>query len=88
MSNEIDMPEVVTFLAGGVECKAFVMFGENYGLNLRTATVNFKKRAPDVELQPLDGFVRVMLNGGDVWLDTSAESAEAIRRLFEEGKGE
>lgn len=84
MNDQAEMPEVVIFTSQGVECRAFVAF-DNYGLNMRSCQVMFRQR-PSVDIMDLPDATRVRINNGEVWFDTSGDSAAAIKALFETGK--
>ncbi|TBW57421.1 hypothetical protein EZI54_07115 [Marinobacter halodurans] len=83
--ENIEMPEVVTFDSGGQECKAFVVFGQTFGLNMRVCQLMFEE-APSVAIEYIPGAARVRLNNGLVWFDTDGDSAAAIEALFQTGK--
>ena len=83
-SNKIPLPEVVDFISGGVPCKAFVAFGDR-ALNMRVCQINLGS-SPKVHIEYLPGLTRVQINDGQVWFDTSEQSAAEIEALFETGK--
>jgi hypothetical protein len=82
--DEILPPEVVDFVANDIRCKAFVAFGD-CSLNMRTCLINLGK-SPKVAIEYLPGFTRVTINNGEVWFDTTEQSATEIEALFETGK--
>jgi hexokinase len=83
-TDEQGLPEVVKFIAGGVECVAFILF-DHYGLNMRTCLVNFKEK-PTTNIEYLPDRARVTINDGQLWFDTTEQSAAEIEYLFESGK--
>lgn len=84
-SNELGMPEVVSFKANGFPCKAYCLFGQDYGLNMGSAVINFRSQ-PKVSLEYLPHAARVTLDEGLVWFDTDSDSAAAIESLFQTGR--
>ena len=83
-NNQVLMPEVVNFISGGVECIVYIAF-EHRGLNMFSVILNLGDN-PSVNIEYFPGTVRVTINDGDIWFDTSEESAAAIEHLFRTGK--
>lgn len=82
--NDMAPPEVVSFESEGIKCKAFVLFGRR-SLNMRSCLINLDKKVK-TNIDYLPDRVRVTINDGQVWFDTSEDSAAAIESLFETGK--
>ncbi|MFT7292872.1 MAG: hypothetical protein ACI87Q_000718 [Pseudohongiellaceae bacterium] len=78
--DDSGIPEVVTFLSGGQECKAFFLY-EQMTLNMRTCTINLGKQ-PSIKIEHTGDICRVRINEGEIWFDTSEQSAEKIESLL------
>lgn len=84
MQNDIELPQVVDFISGGVSCKAFVI-SDHRALNMGSCTINLGEKV-QTNIEYLPGITRVMINDGVIWFDTSEASATAIEALFETGR--
>ncbi len=84
----IPLPEVVKFEAEGVRCVAHVAFNMR-GMTLRSCLINLGEGVPEIsimELEPNRTRLTIQLpNDGNICIDTSLESAQAIQVLFETG---
>lgn len=80
----MEQPEVVRFESEGIKCIAFVSFGQR-SLNMRSCLINLGEKVK-THIEFLPDRVRVVINDGQLWFDTSERSAVEIEALFETGK--
>ncbi len=85
--DPIGLPEVVQFETSGSgrrKGRAFVVFGNHYGMTYQGMTLNFPEK-PDVRIEYVPTGSRVVINEGLLWFDTDERSAAAIEYLYENG---
>lgn len=86
-NDPIGLPEVVHFETCGPsrrKGRAFVVFGEHYGMTYQGMSLNFPGK-PEVRIEYVPTGSRVVINDGLLWFDTDERSAAAIEFLFENG---
>lgn len=77
----LELPETVRFDVGGRTCIAYVAFGKQYGMDMRTCTRNYGETKPSVHLEYLPHAARVKING-NIWFDCHPDKAAEIEALF------
>lgn len=82
--SEIPTLDTVVFQSNGIQCVAFVAFGER-GLNMHSCQINLGKK-PKVNIEYLPTCTRIMINDGAVWFDVEGQDAVDIESLFITGQ--